>query len=39
MSFDEPKNVCDSESLMQVVLFVTYAGIIKFARRVSDDRT
>ncbi len=38
MSFDEPKNACASFSLMQVVLLVTYAGIIKFARSVSDDR-
>ena len=38
MSFDEPKNVCASVSLMQVVLFVTYTEIIKFARSVSDDR-
>jgi hypothetical protein len=38
MSFDKPKNVCASVSLMQVVLLVTYAGIIKFARSMSDDR-
>ena len=38
MSFDEPKDVCASVSLMQVVLLVTYAGISRFERSESHDR-